>query len=142
MFPPAARRRFPGEELAIELVITRAEAGHRIDDALDLTSRLPQTLAGMAAGQIDEDRAGWIALYTRELTEADAARAEEILAADAPDLRADQLARKAAAMEMKLAPEAVKARRERAKRTAQRVEARREPSATGRYPAGRWTPPT
>ncbi|WP_187366149.1 HNH endonuclease signature motif containing protein [Trebonia kvetii] len=119
---------FPGEELAMELVTTRAEAGRRIDDALDLTSRLPQTLAGMAAGQIDEDRAGWIALYTRELCEADAARAEEILAADAPDLRADQLARKAAAMEMKLAPEAVRARSERAKRTGQRVEARREPS--------------
>ena len=34
---------FPGEELAIELVTTRAEAGHRIDDALDLTARLPRT---------------------------------------------------------------------------------------------------
>ena len=119
---------FPGEELAIELVTTRAEAGHRIDDALDLTTRLPRTLAGMAAGQIDEDRAGWIALYTRELTKADAAMADEILAADAPDLRADQLARKAAALEKRLAPEAVKARRERAKRSEQRVEARRESS--------------
>jgi hypothetical protein len=119
---------FPGEELAIELVTTRLEAGHRIDDALDLTTRLPRTLAGMAAGQIDEDRAGWIALYTRELTKDDAAMADEILAADAPDLRADQLARKAAALEKRLAPEAVKARKERAKRNEQRVEARREAS--------------
>ncbi len=46
---------FPGEELAIELVTTRGEAGHRIDDAIDLTSRLPRTLAGMAAG---DDRRG------------------------------------------------------------------------------------
>ena len=46
----------------------------------------------------------------------------------APDLRAEQLARKAAALEMKLNPEAVKARRERAKRDGQRVEARREAS--------------
>jgi hypothetical protein len=119
---------FPGEELAIELVSTRAEAGHRIDDALDLTTRLPRTLAGMATGQIDEDRAGWIALYTRELTKDDAAMADEILAADAPDLRADQLARKAAALEKRLAPEAVRARKERAKRSEQRVEARREAS--------------
>ena len=117
---------FPGEELAIELVTTRAEAGHRIDDALDLTARLPKTLAGMAAGQIDEDRAGWIALYTRDLSSADVARADEILASCAPDLRADQLARKAAALESKLAPEAVRARKERLRRSEQRVEARRE----------------
>ncbi len=63
---------FPGEELAFELVTTRAEAGHRIDDAIDLTTRLPMTLAGMATGQIDEARAGWIALYTRSLNSADA----------------------------------------------------------------------
>jgi len=119
---------FPGEELAIELTVTRAEAGHLIDDATDLTSRLPRTLAGMAAGLIDAGKAGWIAIYTRSLTSADAAQADEILAADAPDLRIEQLARKAAALEMKLNPEAVKARRERAKRDQQRVEARREAS--------------
>ncbi|MDX6416650.1 MAG: hypothetical protein QOG28_1270 [Trebonia sp.] len=117
---------FPGEELATELVMTPAEAGHRIDDAIDLTTRLPMTLAGMAAGQIDEARAGWIAMYTRSLTPADAARADEILAAAAPDLREDRVARKAAALEKKFAPEAVKARKERTKRNEQRVEARRE----------------
>ena len=67
-------------------------------------------------------------MYTRSLAPADAARADEVLAGAAPDLRAEQLARKAAALEMKLNPEAVKARRERAKRDGQRVEARREAS--------------
>ena len=119
---------FPGEELAIELVTTRAEAGHRIDDAADLTTRLPLTLAGMAAGEIDEERAGWIAVYTRSLSPADAARADAVLAADAPNLRAEQVARKAAALEKKLAPEAVKARKERTRRADQRVEARLEAS--------------
>ena len=119
---------FPGEELAIELVTTRAEAGHRIDDAADLTTRLPLTLAGMAAGEIDEERAGWIAVYTRSLSPADAARADAVLAADALDLHAEQVARKAAALEKKLAPEAVKARKESAKRAEQRVEARLEAS--------------
>jgi hypothetical protein len=119
---------FPGEELAIELVVSRAEAGHLIDDAVDLTARLPRTLAGMAAGLIDAGRAGWIAMYTRSLTPADAARADEVLAGEAPELRAEQLARKAAALEMKLNPEAVKARREQARRDGQRVEARREAS--------------
>ena len=119
---------FPGEELASELAVTRAEAGHLIDDALDLTSRLPLTLAGMAAGQIDAERASWIAMYTRSLAPDDAARADEVLAGAAPDLRTEQVARKAAALEMKLNPEAVAARKERAKRSEQRVEARREAS--------------
>ena len=88
---------FPGEELAIELTVSRAEAGHLIDDAIDLTARLPRTLAGMAAGLIDAGRAGWVACYTRSLTPADAAMADEVLAGDAPDLREEQLARKAAA---------------------------------------------
>jgi hypothetical protein len=51
-----------------------------------------------------------------------------VLAAAAPELRPDQLARKAAALEMKLAPEAVKARKELARHLGQRVEARREES--------------
>jgi Domain of unknown function (DUF222) len=119
---------FPGEELSAELLITRAEAGHLIDDAIDLASRLPRTLAGMAAGLIDADKAGWIATYTRSCNPADAARADEVLAEAAPDLRVEQLARKAAALEMQLNPEAVKARKEHAKRNGQRVETRREAS--------------
>jgi hypothetical protein len=119
---------FPGEELAIELAVTRAEAGHLIDDAIDLTARLPCTLAGMASGLIDADRAGWIVLYTRDLSPADAARADEVLAEAAPDLRVDQVARKAAALEMRLNPEGVRLRKEHAKRDGQRVEARREAS--------------
>ena len=127
---PAAWRPggFPGEELAIELVTTRADAGHRIDDAIDLAGRLPATLAGMAAGAIDEDRAGLIALCTRSLTDADAAHADQVLAHAAPGLRVEQLARKAAALEMKLNPAGAAARKEHARRQAQRVEARREAS--------------
>src|SRR5690349_7398435 len=61
---------FPGEELAIELLLGPVQAAHAINDATDLATRLPQTLAGMAAGLIDEARAGIIALYTRGLTPA------------------------------------------------------------------------
>jgi hypothetical protein len=119
---------FPGEELAIELVLGPVQASHAIDDATDLATRLPATLAGMAAGLIDAARAGVIALYTRSLTPQDAALADGLLAALAPTVRLDQLARKAAALEMKLAPEAVRVRREHARRTRQRVEVRREES--------------
>jgi Domain of unknown function (DUF222) len=81
---------FPGEELATELAVSRVAAAHQIENALDLTTRLPATLAAMAAGLIDEDRAAYIACYTHSLNPADAARADEILAATAPDLRTDQ----------------------------------------------------
>ena len=119
---------FPGEELAMELLLGPVQASHAIDDATDLATRLPATLAAMAAGLVDEARAGVTAMYTRSLSPADAALADGILAAAAPDLRLDQLIRKAAALEMRLAPEAARARKEHARRTRQRVEVRREES--------------
>ena len=118
---------FPGEELAIELVTTPADVGARIDAAVDLTTRLPRTLAAMAAGAIDLARACTIAFHTRAMTDADATHADEVLAAAAPGKRLDQLARKAAALELKLAPEAVAARKAIARQD-RRVEARREQS--------------
>jgi len=72
---------FPGEELAIELLAGPGETSHAIDDATDLATRLPATLAGMGAGLIDAARAGVIAFYTRSLAPADAALADGILAA-------------------------------------------------------------
>ena len=107
---------FPGEELAMELVDTGACTGARIDAAIELTARLPRTLAGMADGTIDLARACTIASRTRAMDDAAAAYADEVLAEAAPGLRPDQLARKAAALEMRLAPEAVRARKELAKR--------------------------
>jgi hypothetical protein len=119
---------FPGEELAVELLLGPAAASHAIDDAGDLATRLPRTLAGMAAGLIDEARAGAIAMYTRSLSADDVALADDILAALAPTLRLDRLIGKAAALEKKLNPEGVRARQEHARRTRQRVEVRREDS--------------
>ncbi len=108
---------FPGEELAMELVATRGDAGARIDAATELTTRLPRTLGAMAAGTIDLARACTIAFHTRAMTDVDAAHADQVLAAAAPDKRLDQLARKAAALELKLAPDAVAARKAIARRT-------------------------
>lgn len=119
---------FPGEELAAELVSTPHHADERIWQATDLVTRLPRTLAGMAAGTIDATRAYLIWSYTWSLTPQDAARADEVLAAAAPGLRPDQLGRKAAALEMKLDPEAVRRRKERARRDGQRVEVKHERS--------------
>jgi hypothetical protein len=125
---PKGRRpgEFPDDELASELLITRNHAAGRIEADLELTGRLPRTYAGMADGTISAARADTIAAATGFLSDEDAAKADEILAAAAPGLRVDQLGRKAAALEMKLDPEAVRIRKEHAKSTRQRVEVRRE----------------
>ena len=81
----------------------------------DLQTRLPRTWAALGAGLIDEYRARLIWRPTRCLTDDDAARADEILAAVAPGLRYDQLARKATAVAMKLDPEAFKRGKEKAR---------------------------
>jgi hypothetical protein len=117
---------FLDDELASELLITRNQADARIEADRQLTTRLPRTLAGMAAGVIGGGRAEVVAAYTVALSDADAAEADEILATAAPGLRVDQLARKAAALEMKLDPEAARIRKEHARSTRQRVEVRRE----------------
>jgi len=119
---------FAADELASELLVTANHADARLEHDAALVSRLPRTLAGMAAGTISADRADTIATWTMSLSDPDAARADETLAAAAPGLRRDQLARKAAALEMKLNPDGVKARKEHAKLTRQRVELRREDS--------------
>ncbi len=125
--PPGRRPgEFAADELSSELLVTANYADARIERDTALTSRLPRTLAGMAGGVISADRADAVADWTASLSDADAARADEILAAAAPGLRRDQLARKAAALEMKLNPDGVKARKEHAKATRQRVELRRE----------------
>jgi hypothetical protein len=125
---PAGRRRgeFAADELSGELVCTANAADARLERDAALTARLPRVLAGMGAGRISGDRADLVASWTASLSDADAARADEILAAAAPGLRYDQLARKAAALELKLNPEGVRARKEHAKATRQRVELRRE----------------
>jgi hypothetical protein len=119
---------FADAELAIELVTSIHAARDRMDLAADLATRLPDTFTGLAAGTIDADRARTIWYYTRFLSDDLAAAADRILAAAAPGLRPDQLARKAAALEMKLDPEAVKRRKDDARRDDQRIETRRENS--------------
>ena len=99
-----------------------------MDLAGDLPARLPRTWAALGAGLIDEYRARLIWRPTRHLSDADAAHADEILAALAPGLRYDQLARKATAVAMKLDPEAFTRGKDKARADRQRVVAGREES--------------
>ncbi len=132
---PRHRRRaqFPDLELAAQLLIGRRHAQQLLDEAAELTGRLPLTLAGMAAGLIDPTRAGAVASATLCLSDADAARVDQALAPGAHEVRADTVARRAGALAMKLDPEAVRREREDARRTRQRVEARREQSGNASF---------
>ena len=119
---------FPDAELGMELVTSPNAARDQMDLAGDLPTRLPRTWAALGAGLIDEYRARLIWRPTRYLSDADAAHADEILAALAPGLRYDQLARKATAVAMKLDPEAFKRGKDKARADRQRVAAGREES--------------
>ena len=72
---------FPDAELGMELVTSSRAAQDMMDMALDLPARLPRTWAALGAGLIDDYRARLIWKPTQHLTDADAAHADEILAA-------------------------------------------------------------
>ena len=132
---PRNRRRaqFPDMELSAQLLIGRRHAQHLLDEATELAARLPRTLAGMANGVIDPARASAIASATLCLSDADAARVDQALAPTAHEVRADTVARRAGVLAMKLDPEAVQREKEDARRTRQRVEARREQSGNASF---------
>jgi hypothetical protein len=127
------RAQFPDLELAAQLLIGRRHAQHLLDEAAELTGRLPRTLAGMADGLIDPARAGAVASATLCLSDADAALVDRDVAPAAHEVRADTVARRAGALAVKLDPEAVRREREDARITRQRVEARREQSGNASF---------
>ena len=132
--PPSRRRaQFPDLELGAQLLIGRRHAAHLLDEAAELTGRLPLTLAGMAGGLIDPARASAIASATLCLSDADAARVDQALAPTAHEVRADTVAHRAGALAMKLDPEAVRREKDDARRTRQRTEARREQSGNASF---------
>ena len=118
---------YPAEELGFEMTATAYSAAILIDMAQNVVGRLPSTLAGMAAGRIDRDRARAISNATQHLPDELAKIADQVLAEAAPEVRLADLQQKAARLEARLDPEGVQARKDEAKRD-RRVELRREDS--------------
>ena len=118
---------YPAEELGFAMTASAYSAGLLLDMAANIVGRLPATLAGMAAGVIDRDRARVISNATIHLPDELAAEADKILADAAPDLRVADLQAKAARLESRLDPEGVRRRRDEARHD-RRVELRREDS--------------
>jgi hypothetical protein len=82
---------YPAEELGFEMNATAYSAGILIDMAQNIAGRLPETLAGMAAGDIDRDRARAISNATAHLPDGKAAAADAVLAKAAPEMRVADL---------------------------------------------------
>jgi len=118
---------YPAEELGFEMTASAYSAGLLLDMAANIAARLPSTLAGMAAGVIDRDRARAISNATLHLPDDLAAEADKVLADAAPELRLADLQAKAARLEARLDPDGVQRRRDEARHD-RRVELRREDS--------------
>jgi hypothetical protein len=118
---------YPAEELGFEMTASAYSAGLLIDMATNIVTRLPSTLAGMAAGVIDRDRARVISNATLHLPDDLAAEADKILAEAAPEITLADLQKKAARLEARLDPEGVQKRKDEARHD-RRVELRREDS--------------
>src|SRR5277367_2672081 len=78
---------YRAEELGFEMTASAFSASLLLDMAANIAGRLPCTLAAMAAGVIDRDRARAISNATLHLPDDLAAEADKILAEAAPEMR-------------------------------------------------------
>jgi hypothetical protein len=109
---------FAADELAAELHMSQQSAAGQMDFATEVPKRLPRTFAALAAGQIHPIHLRIIEDETRILSGADAARADAFLAQAAPGMTFGELRYAARKLVLKLDPDAVKKRKEAAKREA------------------------
>jgi len=106
---------FAADELADELHLTPLSAAGQIEFACTVARRLPQTFAALAAGRIHAVHVRIVEDETRFLSEADAARAEAILAEAALGMTFGELRHAAHKLVLKLDPEAARKRKEAAR---------------------------
>ena len=109
---------FAADELAFELHMTQQSAAGQMEFATDVAKRLPKTFAALAAGQIHPIHLRIVEDETRILSDADAARADAFLAPAAPGMTFGELRYAARKLVLKLDPDAVRKRKEAAKREA------------------------
>ena len=121
---------FAADELAAELHMSQSSAAGQMDFATEVPRRLPRTFAALAAGQIHPIHLRIIEEETRILTDTDAAKADAILAGAAAGQTFGELRYAARKLVLKLDPDAVKKRKEAAKREAH-VRRFREESGNG-----------
>src|SRR5580704_7472435 len=109
---------FAADELAAELHLTPLSAAGQMEFAATVARRLPRTFAALAAGRIHPVHLRIIDDETSILTDADAAQADAVLAAAAPGMTFGEVRSAAHKLVLKLDPDAVRKRKEAARREA------------------------
>ncbi len=121
---------FAADELAAELHLTQFSAAAQIEFATTVTERLPRTFAALGAGRIHPVQVRIIDEETAILGPEEVARADELLAEQAPGLTYGELRHASRKLVLKLDPEGVRKQKEAAKRDTQ-VRRFRESSGNG-----------
>jgi hypothetical protein len=121
------RTDFAADEIAAAFRLTWLLAAGEIEYARTVARRLPVTFAALAAGKLDQVHVRIIEDFTSILSDEDAAIADELLAAAAQSKTYGELRRAATRLVLRLDPEAVRKRKEKARREA-RVRSFREES--------------
>jgi Domain of unknown function (DUF222) len=106
---------FAADELAAELHLTPLSAAAQMDYSSQVTDRLPWTFAALGAGQVHPVHVRIIEDEIRVLSDADAAKADRILADAAPGMTFGELRSAAHKLVLQLDPEAAKKRKEAAR---------------------------
>jgi Domain of unknown function (DUF222) len=106
---------FAADELAAELHLTPLSAAEQMHYSATVARRLPRTFAALGAGRIHPVDVRIIEDETRVLTDADAAKADAVLAEAAPGMTFGQLRHAAHKLVLLLDPEAAKKRKEAAR---------------------------
>jgi hypothetical protein len=115
---PGVAGEFAADELASELHMSQPSAAGQMDFATEVGRRLPATFAALAAGQIHPVHLRIIEDQTRYLTDADAAKADAVLAQTAPGQPFGELRYAARKLVLKLDPGTARKRKEAARREA------------------------
>ncbi|HJY60272.1 MAG TPA: DUF222 domain-containing protein, partial [Streptosporangiaceae bacterium] len=109
---------FAADELAAELHMSQQSAAGQMDFATEVAKRLPKTFAALAAGQIHPIHLRIIEEAARFLSDADAAKADAVLAGAAPGMTFGELRYAARKLVLKLDPDIDRKRKEAARREA------------------------
>jgi Domain of unknown function (DUF222) len=115
---PGVEGEFAADELASELHMSQQSAAGQMDFATEVPKRLPKTFAALGAGQIHPVHLRIIEEESRYLTDADAAKADAILAKAAPGKTFGELRYAARKLVLTLDPDIARKRKEAAKREA------------------------
>lgn len=110
---PVEASREAASEVALAFTATEYKAGIMVDQAADLSRRLPVLFAELEAGRADDDRMRILWEGTRDLSDTDAAKVDALLSRQAAGMTTGELREKIRSAVITIDPAAADRRRER-----------------------------